>query len=451
MLFRSIDNTPIKFVGRTLARMQASGERRVSYQKLRDYIEQHRPDILDDFADALSVLVARDFITYDEIDIQHQSDRSRDDDRKTAREYFFTSDLYLEHFANVYVPELSSREKEEIESKKRSIEALESELRTRTFEEIEELRTRLPSMFKGSETRVIRADKYVEGDDKSRLVQVNIQNMTNAFNQILAGATGEKLLASIAELPRLERYYDEKALPELIGRVESGDSEAEIELARGSEQMITDYQTALIQQEDDEEFCVWKVLGIQKDEYDYLSEKISPNFMMDLFFAAKLESIFAIINDDASIQDDKKDFSPVSIMYCKIVEKMLKRYHTDVYQKRLPDASTEQKLQRELVTFGDLSNPRIKKEIKNKITLGAFLFPINPLFPHDDSYDALAKTAAKKEMWKQHGFLLNDVTEIRNKSAHGAVGSIVDDAMLQKLKKLLFELEGLINIVVLSE
>lgn len=449
-----IDNTPIKFVGRTLARMQSSGERRVSYQKLKDYIEQYRPDILDDFADALSVLVARDFITYDEIDIQHQSDRSRDEDKRTAREFFFTSDLYLEHFAAVYVPDLSTREKEEIENKNRSIEALEAELRSRTFEEIEDLKNRLPSMFKGSEARVINLNggNYLEeGDDKSNHIQVNIQNMTNAFNQILSGATGEQLLASIAELPRLERYYDKKALPELIARVENGDAEAEIELARGSEQMIADYQTALIQQEDDEEFCVWKVLGIQKDEYDYLSEKVSPNFMMDLFFAAKLESIFAIINDDASIQDDKKDFSPVSIMYCKIVEKMLKRYHTDVYQKRLPEASTEQKYQREMVTFGDLSNPRIKKKVKNKITLGAFLFPINPLFPHDDSYDALAKTAAKKEMWKQHGSMLNDVTEIRNKSAHGAVGSIVDGSMLQKLKKLLFEHEGLINIVVLSE
>ena len=104
-----------------------------------------------------------------------------------------------------------------------------------------------------------------------------------------------------------------------------------------------------------------------------------------------------------------------------------------------------------MVKFGDLSNPKIKKKIKNKITLGAFLFPINPVFPHDDSFDALAKTAAKKEMWKQHGSMLNDVTEIRNKSAHGAVGSIVDGSMLQKLKKLLFEHEGLINIVVLSE
>lgn len=446
-----IDNTPIKFVGKTLARMQSSGERKVSYQKLRDYIEEHRPDIIDNFADALSILVARDFITYDEIDIQRQTRQTKPEDLRTAREYYFTSDLYLEHFATVYVPELSTQEKEELESKKHSLEALEAELRTRTFEEIEELRRRLPSMFKGAETRVIHTDKYVEGDDKSSLVQVNIQNMTNAFNQILSGATGEQLLASIADLPRLERYYDEKALPELIGRIESGDVEAEAELARGSDQMISDYQSALIKQEDDDEFCVWKVLGIQKDEYDYLSEKMSPNFMMDLFFAAKLESIFAIIDDDDSIQDDKKDFSPVSIMYCKIVEKMLKRYHTDVYQKRLPDASTEQKYQKELVRFGDLSNPKIKKKIKNKITLGAFLFPINPAFPHEDSYNALAKTDSKKEKWEKHGAMLSDVTDIRNKSAHGVAGSIVDSSLLYKLKTALFEDEGLLNIILLSE
>lgn len=446
-----IDNTPIKFVGKTLAKMQSLGERKVSYPKLRDYIEEHRPDILEDFADALSVLVARDFITYDQIDVQRQSDQSHPEDLRSAREYFFTSDLYLEHFATVYVPELSTKEREAFESKNRSIEALESELRNRTYEEIEELRNRLPSMFKGGETRVIHADKYVEGDDRSSVVQINIQNMTNAFHQILSGVTGEQLLASVAELPRLERYYDENALPELVDRAANGDSDAEAELARGSEQMISDYQAALIQQGDDEEFCVWKTLGIQKDEYDYLSEKISPNFMTDLFFAAKLESIFAIIDEDDSIQADKKDFSPVSIMYCKIVEKMLKRYHADIYQKRLPNASTELKFQGKKVSFGDFSNPQIKKKLKNRLTLGAFLFPINPAYPNEASYAALARTESKKKQWKEHGAMLSDVTEIRNMSAHGVVGSIVDSALLQKLKSTLFEDEGLVNIVILSE
>ena len=47
--------------------------------------------------------------------------------------------------------------------------------------------------------------------------------------------------------------------------------------------------------------------------------------------------------------------------------------------------------------------------------------------------------------------MLSDVTEIRNMSAHGVVGSIVDSALLQKLKSTLFEDEGLVNIVILSE
>lgn len=463
-IFKDInDNTPIKYVGKTLAKMQSSGEIKVSYQKLRDYIEEHRPDILEDFDNALSVLVARDFITYDEIDIQQEANLYRHiENLRVAREYFFTSDLYLEHFATVYVPELLDKDREALESKNQSIDELVSDLRTRKFsaEDIGKVRDALKEFVHDGPTTVINTDTVVgtnTGAINSHRIgtqnnmQINVQSITNAFNQILSGATGTQLLASIADLPRLDRYYKENTLSELVSRVVDGDFNAEAELAKGSEQMISDYQTALIQQEGDYEFCVWQILGLQKDEYDYLSEKLSPNFIMDLFFAAKLESIFAIIDKDDSIQADKKDFSPVSIMYCKIVEKMLKRYHIDIYQKRLFNETTWQKYQGAWVTFGDLNNPKIKKELKNKITLGAFLCPIYPTHLHDKSFDALARTESKRNMWMEHSAMLNEITKIRNKSAHGVEGSIVDGSLLKKLKSILFESEGLLKIVILSE
>lgn len=158
-------------------------------------------------------------------------------------------------------------------------------------------------------------------------------------------------------------------------------------------------------------------------------------FRIRLFLSEKYIVFF-----DRFHQSTNDDY--LSIMYCKIVEKMLKRYHADIYQKRLPNASTELKFQGKKVSFGDFSNPQIKKKLKNRLTLGAFLFPINPAYPNEASYAALARTESKKKLWKEHGAMLSDVTEIRNMSAHGVVGSIVDSALLHKLKSTLFEDEG---------
>lgn len=297
---------------------------------------------------------------------------------------------------------------------------------------------------------IINQGKYVEGDDNSRNISINIQNMVNSFNQILAGAKNEELLVALEGIPQLDSYYNNGSLTSIMQRVQNGDQEAEDLLVQGTDKMVSDYQTALLQQNDDE-FCVWDVLGLKKDKYNYLSQKVLPNFMLDLFFAAKLETIFAIIDKDETIQSDKKDFSPVSIMYCKIVEKMLKYYHTDIYQKRLPNSSTEQKYKGSKVKFGEMNNPIIRNEVKNRITLGAFLYPINPNYSHDESFDALATTDDEKNDWKAHGIMLDNVRKIRNKSAHGESGSIVDSAMLFELKKWLFKNEGLVNIVLLCE
>lgn len=135
-IFQDINgNIPIKYVGKTLVHMQSSGESRVSYRKLRDYITLHRPDLIEYYHDALTVLLARDFISYEELEIQgnERSDNYDINSILTMREYFFTSDLYLEHFASVFVSELSDEERLALQSKNRSIEELITDLRTRKY------------------------------------------------------------------------------------------------------------------------------------------------------------------------------------------------------------------------------------------------------------------------------------------------------------------------------
>ena len=291
-------------------------------------------------------------------------------------------------------------------------------------------------------------------------VQVNVQTISNTLNGILAtGATPATMLAGLKDLPRLASYISETDLPMLLEGIDSEDPEtvfeAEAKLEEKTSQMAADYKAALVMKEDvTEVFCVWDILGITEDEYLMLTDKLDPSFMTDLYFAAKLDSIFSRIEQDEDGQDTK-DYSPVSIMYCKILEKMLKFYHTDIYCRRVPRVSTEVKLNGSKVWFGDLVDTSIRAVVQNKIMLGAFLYPINPECIDDNhrNWEKIANSSrmSKQQVWKNHAQMLHRAKAIRNSSAHGADGVLVDRNMLNELKNLLLNHEGLLTIVELSK
>ena len=291
-------------------------------------------------------------------------------------------------------------------------------------------------------------------------VQVNVQSITNTLNGILAaGATPASMLAGLQELPRLAAYLGEADFPLLLERIDSEDPEtvlqAEAELEEKTSQMVADYKAALVMKEDvTETCCVWDILGITEDEYVMLTDKLDPSFMTDLYFAARLDSVFARVEGDDDGQDSK-DYSPVSIMYCKILEKMLKFYHTDLYCRRVPNVSTEVRIKGSKVSFGELKDSSVRALVQNKIMLGAFLYPINPDRINDDhrNWEKIANSsrASKQEVWKGHARMLHRAKAIRNISAHGAEGLLVDRNMLEELKDLLLNHEGLLTIVELSK
>ncbi len=296
--------------------------------------------------------------------------------------------------------------------------------------------------------------------EKQHNVQVNVQSITNTLNGILAtGATSATMLAGLRDLPRLSAYFSESELPMLLESMDSEDSEiafeAEAKLEEKTSQMVADYKAALVMKEDvTEAFCVWDILGITEDNYLMLTDKLDPSFMTDLYFAAKLDSIFSRIEQDTD-GPDTKDYSPVSIMYCKLLEKMLKFYHTDIYCRRVPRVSTEVKLDGTKVLFGALTDSGIRAQVQNKIMLGAFLFPINPECIDDNhrNWEKIANSSrtAKQQVWKNHGKMLHRAKIIRNSSAHGADGILVDRNMLDELKSLLLNNDGLLTIVELSK
>lgn len=471
-----IDNTPIKLVGKTLAKMQSSGERKVSYQKLRDYIEEHRPDILEDFADALSVLVARDFITYDEIDIQRQSDRSENEDVRTAREYFFTSDLYLEHFATVYVPELSTKEREAIESKNQSIDELVTDLRTRKFsaEDIGKVREALKEFVSNGPTTVIHTDTLVgtnTGTFNSQkigtqnVVTINAQTINTAFTTLLTpGITAEAMLEAFSSLPRMTAYL----LDDQVARVkqlssdlaDADDIKKETIIEKieeitipAEQRMLGDTLCAALDSDD--------LVGVDENQWrnllgmgtDIEGLRNLPTEYLDLLkFALMIHGVFEKIrNAMPKEKQSELDYCPVAIMYCKLVENMLKHRHTPMYI----DCLGEKTMKPGGDTFSSLGTPEKFNYRHKHLAIGSFSYhlvnayinvysPFKSTFSFDKKNDndyeknideLSAGNEDRKEMWMEHAQSLAYIHQIRNKSAHEAlpISKKVFDLLIREL------------------
>lgn len=281
--------------------------------------------------------------------------------------------------------------------------------------------------------------------------------ITNTLNAIFVSGTDSKLIAGkLNELPRLSKYCDNiNLLKDLKSDKPEVAAEAEAKLEEGTTKMVSDYLAALVSSDENVgEFCVWKRLGIQDWQYEELSVELNQSLLVELILAVKLDYIFSLADSKESGKSSIKDYSPVSIMYCKILEKMLKFYHTNFYKTHFSWVNTNVKVDnggRE-ITFGDLKNMKNDEQIKiqNQIMLGAFLYPINTekIVP---IWKRITRDPSTQEEWKKHSKMLISVRKIRNISAHGADGQVVPRDMLDELKKWMFEDNGLKRIIDLSK
>ena len=275
-------------------------------------------------------------------------------------------------------------------------------------------------------------------------VTVNVQKITNILNQFQSLDPGsEKYLTGLQELPRLPDYFQDterKQLENLNSTDEALAAEAEQAVETATTRMVADYLSALVTQEDvTQTFCVWKQLGFDDPAaYEYLSSRLEPTFFSDLLLAAKLDHIFALSShgDDSGL-----DYSPVTLMYCKALEKILKYHHTDFYISHFQNIRTNVKQ----ITFGQMANmrPDTKAKIQNHILMGAFLYPIRPGFEHE--WKKITSDPDAQAWWQEHGVILEKITNIRNDSAHGVEGVVVRKEQLESLKDLLFKRNNILK------
>ena len=466
-IFQDInDNIAIKLVGKALAAIQASGELKVSYQRLKDYVENHRPDILDELPDSLSVLIARDFISYDEIDVPVDEQNGLFNTKNTIEnaEYYFTSDLYLEHFIAIPAPKLSEEERKRILHRNRSLDDLADEIKGMDLspEKIELLREKLPNLFNNGTVNIYNIDRQY--NDQSRDVSIGVQNNYQINAQFINSSIStlltpslkpEEYLKALEDFPKLSKFIiDDDQRDELL-QIDENLSECtnieqcerlamEIEpiVTPAKSQMIDAVHSVAINSPDffdlsDERWI--KLIHVSKKE---IEEKLPSEFVSSLTFAVLLHNVFDTIlsnteSDDFELQNARKDidFCPVAIMYCKVIEAMLKKLHTPIYINRIESAT----INKSGKTFAQLKkrNGNINYHDKD-LTIGSFSYSIaeypqylknREMFEKciyeklDVIFDITGNPSKKSqinESWIEHAREIAIVAGVRNKSAHDA-------------------------------
>lgn len=311
----------------------------------------------------------------------------------------------------------------------------------------------------------------VSGDKND--YHINIQSITNTFATLLNGDTSSQTyLEAFGNLPSLSMFIPRDSKTLLSGKIktfqekakvfdmlnEEGDgdncNEAELavdiatdeveEITRPAEQSMVGATFAAAMDLNDF-FNVtadrWKdLIGISKTE---LEQRLPSEFVTSLSSAVMLHNVFEAIrvkcteNGDAQEKAETEiDYCPVAIMYCKVVEAMLKELHTPIYVSRIGDATIKEKNGRQFINLID-KDGMINKADKD-LTIGSFSFSI--VATHRDNDIDEPETFYKKEkwpeikqitgedrkyetvneLWREHALALAVIQGVRNKSAHEA-------------------------------
>lgn len=437
-IFQDISNNiAVKYVGKTLAHHIAKGATKISHIKLQDMVLRSRPDISESsFNAAIDILRARDFIRK----INASPTEQGEDYSSNWFEYLFTSDLYLERFVSIYVPELTQKATEDIERKKKDIYDM---LRDATTEDIERLKRLMGTNISGGS---VTSTTFEAGSTQTNTnIQVNVQSITNTLNGIIAaGDNTAQLLSGLRDLPRLSNY-----LPQLAAG-EDGPPVSEERLSLAMDSYVADMEEGIessFEQAGDQAPSAtpyWEILGMKRSEYmQFMEEYDVPEFFLrSLKFAYQLDKLFA--QGTVSEGEEDIDYSPVTIMYCKLVESMLKEYHIKAYSKCF--ASEESDLKRnkfKKYTWGEVIS--LPQQQKQRLTIGSFVFPLDNV---KNAIELLAATTyQEKEMWKAHKSAIKAVKDIRNPSAHGNKDHRITATQKNKITKLLLEEGGLVRLL----
>ncbi len=331
-------------------------------------------------------------------------------------------------------------------------------------------------------------------------IQINAQTINTAFNTLLGPSSdGKTLLQAFQSLPSLGAYIpdDQRSLissktqqllndykaydacfsdngecidsvrsQELNERITEAERELEYLNVPAEREMLSDTMGAVVSSDAFMDVSEQQWTSLLKVDEETVSKlrNLPAEISTPLSFAVVLHNVFNEVykgivqkkeNGDKElngIAPDKMDFCPVAIMYCKIVESILKKTHTPLYIKGLGEKSL--KLGGNAV-FADLGTPENFNEDHKDLSIGSFVSHLvflpkrklsldSPMRkPNNNDYCFGAMTFGDTDEnysdnirrliddadtedekigpWKVHARALKIVHEIRNRSAHEAI------------------------------
>ena len=312
-------------------------------------------------------------------------------------------------------------------------------------------------------------------------VQINIQNMTTALTNIVSG---QNLLKSYEQLPKLGTYIAAQLSEQDQGLLRSkrealkqqdisGDERMQIEdeifemCSPAVDAMASDYCSAemntIINGEyaGDEENPLDSIdenelLGVSRKELEGIRRSLPSKIQMQFDFAIMLHKIFYQLKTEKNI-----DYCPVAILYCKMVEGLLKERHFEIYARRLSAGNYPKvRIGKQDVDWsyfldkeGNIDKKKIRRNRK-KLSIGSFSFPIGSINDekdvdsevsvNEDVIEALATSensdiANQSELrnWRKHAKLLPWIRVYRNASAHELTPITKED--MNRISSILFK------------
>lgn len=335
--------------------------------------------------------------------------------------------------------------------------------------------------------------RLTEGDDITYNNYINIQNMTTALTNII---TGQNVLEAYHQLPTLSSYISAQ-LPEQSRRLLEGKYQELQNVNLSDEQRLviqdeiyelsspavdalaSDYVTAsmnyimsgdLSEEADDiadegQDSIVdeYDRIGLSKETVDEIRTSLPSNIQIQFDFAVMLHKIFYQLKDEQNI-----DYCPVAILYCKMIEGLLKEKHFEIYIQKLSvgDFPKVRIGARDydwnyFMRNGEIDKKKVKQNRK-KLTLGTFSFPLgrisnindinSEIIVDEDVVEALATPVGsdmpnQKELrtWRKHAQLLPWIREYRNRSAHELTPISRED--MDNITEILFASEEINRII----
>ncbi len=321
--------------------------------------------------------------------------------------------------------------------------------------EDDKLKTGIGELYGGGPT--IHAGTYIGENTGTNIatqnnVQVNVQSITNTLNGIFAATDDpSKMLEGLRSLPRLDSY-----LPQL-GSGEENQEITEARLSRAIDGYVADLEEGMetsIEQSGATLTPLWSILKISEDEFNGFMDKymIPQCFLESLQFAYQLGSLFE--NGSLGRNATDIDYSPVTIMYCKLIESMLKEYHIIPYSKAISSVETDMvniKQRPQKYLWGDIR--KLPQYQQQKLTIGSFAFPIvvskgvSSAVVSENIADLATDTEGTTGEWKQHASFIKEIRDIRNPSAHGNKNHRITEEQLRNVTKLLIDDGGFLRLI----